>query len=102
MAYIENENTGVDTWIGSIKVAPTHQAMTTIQNFSEYFGSQVACAKVPQSIVDFTQPAANLLGSGAYQYYSTYNGSAKGSCADGSVEAVSEHGTNAARATLGG
>lgn len=101
-AFIENENTGTDTWIGSIKVAPTHQAMTTIQNFSEYFGEQVACAKVPQSIVDFTQPAANLAGGGAYQYYSTYGTYAKGNCAGGGVETVSEWGTKAARVTLGG
>jgi hypothetical protein len=101
-AYIENENTGIDTWVGSIKVAPTHQAITSVQNFSEYFGDQVACNQVPMSIVDFTQPAANLLGNGAYQYYSTYNGYTIGNCTDGGVETVTENGTNAARVTLGG
>jgi Domain of unknown function (DUF3472) len=100
--YVENENTGVDTWVGSIKVAPTHQAMTSVQDFSEYFGPQVACNQVPMSIADFTQPAANLLGNGAYQYYSSYSRFTKASCTGGSVEVVSEHETNAARVTLGG
>ena len=102
IAYVQNEDTGVDTWIGSIKVAPTHQAMTSVQNFSEYFGVQVACNQVPMSIADFTQPAANLLGDGAYEYYSSYSGYTQGSCTGGSVEVVSEHDTNAARVTLGG
>ena len=76
--------------------------MTKIQNFSEYFGEQVACNKVPQFIVDFTRPTANLVGDGAYQYNSTYDTYTKGNCADGGVETVSEWGTKAPRATLGG
>ncbi len=95
-------STGVDTWIGSIKVASTHQAMTSVQNFSEYFGQQVACNKVPMSIVDFTQPAADLIGNGLYRYYSRYAGYTKGSCTGGGVSVVSEYGTNAPRVTLGG
>jgi hypothetical protein len=100
--WVENMRTGTDTWIGSIKVAKTHQAMTSVQNFSEYFGQQVACNKVPKSIVDFTQPAADLMSNGAYRYYSHYAGYTRASCTGGGVSVVSEDGTNAARVTLGG
>ena len=102
IAYIQNENTGVDTWIGSIKVAATHQAMTSVRNFSEYFGKPVACHEVPMSIVDFTQPAANLRANGSYEYYSTYSSYTRASCTGGSASVVSEHQTKAARVTLGG
>jgi hypothetical protein len=100
--WVKNMSTGTDTWIGSIKVAGAHQAITSVQNFSEYFGKQVACDKVPMSIVDFSQPAADLTGNGAYRYYSRYAYHTMGICTGGGVSVVSEFGTKAARTTLGG
>ena len=100
-AYVLNEGTGKDTWIGSIEVAASHQYMTTIQNFSEYFGPAVPCNKVPMSIMDFTQPAGDLVSNNAYRYYSTYTNYTKASCTGGSVSVVAEYGTRAARVTLG-
>lgn len=50
----------------------------------------------------FSQPAANLIKDGVYQYGSTYSGSAKGSCTDGKVAVVDWGWTKAARAVLGG
>jgi Domain of unknown function (DUF3472) len=100
-AYVRNERTGVETWIGSIKVAATHQAMTSVENFSEYFGAPVPCNQVPMSVVDFTQPAADLIRNGVYRYGSTFASSSKASCTGGNVRVVNEHGTRAARVTLG-
>jgi hypothetical protein len=100
-AYVLNETSGTESWIGSIEVGSSHQFMTTIQNFSEYFGPQVACNQVPMSIIDFTQPAGDLMGNGAYRYYSTYTNYTRANCTGGTVSVVSEHGTRAARVTLG-
>jgi hypothetical protein len=42
--------TGVDTYIGSIRVVASKTLMTPPANFSEYYGNQVSCDAVPQSI----------------------------------------------------
>jgi len=101
-AWVKNNSTGTDTYIGSIRVGATHGLMTSVRNFSEYFGTAVPCNQVPRSVADFTQPAANSQGGGGYQYGSTYASYNRGACTGGNVAVVSYGWTNAARVTLGG
>lgn len=101
-AWIMNMSTGVDTHIGAIRVASSKNLTTTPLNFSEYWGDQVSCTNVPISNTDFTQPAANSLGGGLYQYGSVYSSYSRGSCTGGTVIPVDLGWTRAARVILGG
>jgi hypothetical protein len=101
-AWVRNMKTGVDTPMGRLRVAPNQTLLGIPSNFSEYFGTAVACNEVPQSVANFTQPAANSLGNDAYQYYSRYASSTRGSCTGGSVKLVDLGWTKAAKVTLGG
>lgn len=101
-AWILNYATGVESYLGKIRVASSHRLMTSVMNFTEYFGPAVPCNQVPKSIADFTQPAANSQGGGRYQYGSRFSSSYRGSCTGGSVTVVSYGWTNAARVTQGG
>ena len=61
-------------------------------NFVEYFGTAVPCNRVPSSWAFFTQPAANHLGGGRYQYGSTYRSSHVGPCTRGTAVSGSSGG----------
>jgi hypothetical protein len=101
-AWMINMSTGAETHIGSIRVARTKTLTTTPLNFSEYWGDAVACDNVPVSVADFTQPAANSLGGGRYEFGSVYSSFSRGGCTGGSVNVVDLGTTKAARTTLGG
>ena len=78
-----------DRHIGDIRVPNdgNHRFIESANNFSEYFGEKVACDQVPQSIGQFTQPAANSRGGGTYDYSSTMVHSSKGACTGGRLTA---------------
>lgn len=101
-AWIKDQSTGVEMSLGGLRVAPSHTTITNAQNFSEYFGDQVACNAVPLSVVDFTQPAANSRGAGTYDALGSFTDWNRGSCTGGSATLVNLGWTNAARVTLGG
>lgn len=101
-AWIQDTTTGVDTYIGSIRVAATRTRITGVMNFVEYFGTAVACGSVPRSQALWTQPAANHLGNGVYEYGSTFSGQTLGACTDGGTTSVDLGWTKAARVVLGG
>ena len=101
-AWMLDVRTGVDRQIGAIRVAPGKTLMTPPRNFSEYWGDQVGCDAVPQSVVLFTQPAANQQQPGSYQYGSRYSSWSRGSCTGGGVTVTDLGWTKAARTTLGG
>jgi hypothetical protein len=100
--WVKDQATGIETYLGKIRVARSLTSATGVQNFSEYFGQQTPCTSVPQSVADFTQPAANQQSPGVYQYGSTYRSFTKGSCTDGGVTVADYGWTKAARVTLGG
>lgn len=81
-AWIRSGRTGVDYHLGDIRVPANSRTIESVTNFSEYFGRQVACDRVPQSQAYFTQPAANFLGS-RYGYYSRFDSLYVLSCARG-------------------
>jgi hypothetical protein len=95
-------SSGVDTYLGSIRVAAGYTLATGIENFVEYFGNAVPCNQVPVSKVIWTQPAANSQGGGVYQYGSAYSGMQKGSCTGGSATPVNLGWTKGVRVVLGG
>ncbi len=101
-AWMLNARSGQEQQIGAIRVARTKSLMAPPRNFSEYWGDAVGCDSVPQSVVQFTQPAANQQQPGVYQYGSRYAGTSRGSCTGGGVTEVDLGWTRAARATLGG
>jgi len=101
-AWIQNTATGVDTHLGSLRVAASKNLTTTPYNFSEYWGTQVSCDAVPVSVAYFTQPAANQVSAGTYQYGSTYASGSRASCTGGGIQVVSVGTTKAAKVTLGG
>ncbi len=101
-AWVRNMKTGIDTPIGSLRVPVNQRLLGTPANFSEYYGGAVPCNRVPLSVAYFTQPAANALGGGRYQYTSTYGSSSRGACTGGSVSLVDLGWTKAAKVILGG
>ncbi len=100
--WMKDEATGVETYIGSIRVAASHQLIAPPMNFTEYYGDAVSCDSVPTSIVYWTQPAGNHLGSGVYEYGSAYSGGYRGPCTGGSTSAYDFGWTRGARAEMGG
>jgi hypothetical protein len=103
-AWILDQSTGVETWIGDLRAPHGVTSMTGYQNFAEYFGRQMLQASyVPRSIVDFTQPAANYTGAGGiYASVGSYAGGYVGPGTTGSVQPVNYGWTVAARVTQGG
>ena len=103
-AWIQDLNTGVDSYVGSIRVASLFTTMTAVENFAEYYGPAVACSSVPMSKVLWTQPAANSRGGGRYQYGSSYaaTSSDKGNCTGGGATPVDLGHTRGVRVVLGG
>ena len=71
-------------------------------NSVEYFGPEVACDAVPLSIGQLTQPAANQLSAGTYEFGSTYQDFTRASCVGGGVTLVDFGWTNAAEVLMGG
>jgi hypothetical protein len=71
-AYIRSSYSDFDYHLGDIRVASRTVGIPV--NFTEYWGDAVPCDKVPRSIVNWTQPAANSRGdsTGSYQYYSSF------------------------------
>lgn len=80
-AWLIEEDNGIliEHSIGGIKVPLSYNIVdpSSIQNFVEYFGSEMDCKEVPLSIVGYTPPAVNYhgKGTGVYDGYSTYFGS---------------------------
>ena len=101
-AWISSSETGVDTWIGNLRVPKEHVVAVVGVNFSEYFGTQVSCDAVPKSVVEFTQPAADQIQPGLYARVGAFSGSTRGSCTGGTVVLKDLGWTNAASVTLGG
>lgn len=101
-AWIEDTTTGVDTYLGSLRVGSSDTLATGVANFVEYFGTAVTCTTVPRSQAVWTQPAANSQGSGSYQYGSQYADMNKGSCTDGSATPVNLGWTSGVRVVLDG
>ena len=100
--YLKDETTGVETWLGDIRVPASHQLIAQPSNFTEYYGTAVSCDSVPLSTVYWTQPAANHLGSGSYQYGSSYSSSRRGNCTGGTASAHDFGFTRGARVDMGG
>jgi hypothetical protein len=83
-AWIQDTSTGRDYHLGDLRVKS--RTIGTPLNFTEYWGEAVSCDRVPESIVNWTQPAANSNGRGSYQYYSRYQAPpSKGSCINHAV-----------------
>jgi len=101
-AWIQDQTTGTDTYLGSIRVASHKILMTPPGNLSEYFGPAVPCDDVPMSTVIVTQPAANQLSPGYYEHGSTYNNVSRASCTGGAARLIDFGWTRAANVTLGG
>jgi len=92
-----NADTGGQWWGAWIQ-----NTATGVRNFVEYFGPAMPCTSVPRSQAVWTQPAANSLGGGLYQYGSTYASANKGSCTDGSATPISLGWTSGVGVVLGG
>ncbi len=102
-AWIKDQVTGVEQSIGGIRAPLNATAVSSYMNFTEYFGPAVpANDRVPRSIADYTQPAANQQTEGLYEAVGSFSGASVGSGTTGSVELVSLGWTNAARITMGG
>lgn len=101
-AWMIDPTTGQETWIGSIRAAASNTTIGATTNFVEYFGAKVACTQVPRSNALFTQPAANSMGGGVYEYGSSYAGNSKGSCVTSTATADASLGwTRGVRIVLG-
>ncbi len=100
-AWVLNERTGREVHLGELRVEGAKRWMGPAMHFSEYYGPARACNAVPQSVVDFTQPAADFDGR-YYRAYSHFASSHIGACTGGSVRVVDWGSTRAARVTLGG
>lgn len=101
-AWIKDQATGVEQSIGGLRAPLNATAVSGYMNFTEYFGEAVpAKDRVPRSIADYTQPAANHQGEGRYETVGSFTGSAVGSGTTGTVEPISLGWTNAARITMG-
>jgi hypothetical protein len=101
-AWIRNTRTGADTPIGAVRVAADKNLMTGPANFSEYWGNARSCDRVPRSTAFFTQPAANRLNGGGYEYGSVFGSWSRAACTGGRVTQVDLRGSAAARVVLGG
>jgi hypothetical protein len=102
-AWIQDQTTGIESWIGGIRAPVIATLVGDYKNFTEFFGSTVrAPNRVPKSIADYTQPAANQQSPGLYQSVGSFSGSTVGSGTSGNVQLVSFGWTNAARVTMGG
>ena len=102
-ARILDEKSGVESLVGDLEVASSHSSARPPRNFTEYFGPTVPCDQVPLSIIDWTQPAANYLGGGAYEWYSSYAPPAdRGACTGGTVTTATFGGTQGVVSKMGG
>lgn len=100
--WVHSASTRTEYHIGDIRVPTSHTSMRELANFSEYFGDAVACTKVPVSVVHWTQPTANRLNDGSYQYGSSYTGFSGGRCTSGSVTTAENRRTLRVVVRLGG
>ncbi|WP_146211077.1 DUF3472 domain-containing protein [Quadrisphaera granulorum] len=103
-AWIKNQSTGKEVYVGSLRVAPQATAMTNVQNFVEYFGPAKACSAVPKSSATWTRPSFNSDGKGGYAQRGTYAAQPgdKGACTGGSAKATTVSGVNKVTVVLGG
>ena len=85
-AWVIDDATGEEYLIGNIAVSAERLHVGAILNFSEYFGSQVACDAVPTSTAAWTAPQANFRAEGSYQYDAQFARSSRGICTGGKVE----------------
>ena len=101
--WVKDESTGIDHFIGKIRVAPTFTTMSRLQNFSEYFGRQVHCDKVPVSVVYWTPIVADRQEDGTYRSGSTFDRGKVGPCTGGGVTPYEfESGTRGVKVIQGG
>jgi uncharacterized protein DUF3472 len=103
--WIHSDYSHHDYHIGDIRVpSDGHQFFGQVMNFSEYFGPAVPCSRVPRSVVELTQPAANSRGDkiGTYGYYSHFSGFGKENCTGGSGTAKDYGWTQGVKLVLGG
>ncbi len=102
-AWVKDQATGVERWIGGIRAPLNATAVSRYVNFTEYFGSAVPTnSDVPRSIADYTQPGANQQAEGVYEAVGSFAGSTVGSSTTGTVTLISLGWTNAARIIMGG
>lgn len=100
-AWVRDGRTGVDQHLGDIHVTGASRSINGALNFSEYFGPQVPCNRVPQSKAYFVRPAGNSR-SGEYDYYAHFQSFSTLSCVNASTRATTLGGVPAQLLTLGG
>ncbi|MES2394129.1 MAG: DUF3472 domain-containing protein [Acidobacteriota bacterium] len=106
-AWIMDETTNQETYLGQIEVGPKQNSMSDQANFSEFYGAPVASPNlVPRSIAVWSTPAADEISPGSYQFNSTFKSGTKADGTTGSVVAFPlvsplKH-TQAVRITQGG
>ena len=85
-AWVLDETTGKDSYIGKIQVPAAQATMSDHANFSEYYGSPVESPNlVPQSTVYWTAPGADQISPGKYRFTSTFKEGTKAKGTTGSV-----------------
>ena len=89
-AWILDGESGVEHYLGSIKVAHGSSLSDQLSNFVEYYGPQRDCDDVPVSIATFYSPTANNNKDGTWQFSSTYDHYTIASCVRGQVTASAD------------
>ncbi len=79
-AYIIDEETGAESWIGDIRAPSGTGDLVVADSFAEYFGEAVPCDHVPRSSVAVLAPYVND-GAGS----ATFGGTSVGTCSGGAV-----------------
>jgi hypothetical protein len=80
-AWIMDESTGQDTYIGSMAVDPSRNLVGGAVNHTEFFGGATTCDQVARSVAAWTSPSANSHGDnvGTYSVSSSFaSGNAPG------------------------
>ena len=67
-AWIMDESTGRDTFIGRVAVDPSRNLLGDAVSHTQYFGSATTCADVPRSVAVWTAPAGNSNGDAVGTY----------------------------------
>jgi hypothetical protein len=99
-AWILDETTGADTYIGSLAVKPSRTLIGGVSSVMQYFGPATTCAGLPTSSSAWTTPAAKGSGDASAPPVTLgfVSGTAPG--CDSSATSTAYHGTNGAQLTL--